>query len=344
MTFLRNCWYIAAWDHEVTADAPLSRRLLDEPVVLFRDENNAPVAISGVCPHRLAPLGAGRIEHGIVHCAYHGLGFDRTGACVHNPFGTPSRTMKVQTWPVVETFSAIWIWMGDADKADPSSIGDFAFNDPAQAYVGKGYLAVNASYELEIDNILDLSHIQFLHPTTLGSGQVANARYAWQQDGTAIWSNRDVTGEILTDALATAMGIAPGTPADRWIHTRWTAPANMVILAGAVPTGRPYAEGRETPTGHFFTPETAQSSHYFYSIAFPHQIGPQGQAVADAQVEFLGVPFQTEDLPMLEAQQRNLGTISLREAKLGWLPGDAAGARARQMLYASIDAEAVSVS
>jgi len=140
MTFLRNCWYIAAWDHEVTADAPLSRRLLDELVVLFRDANNAPVAISGVCPHRLAPLGAGRLEHGVVHCAYHGLGFDRTGACVHNPFGTPSRTMKVQTWPVVEQFSAIWIWMGDADKADPSSIGDFAFNDPAETYVGKGYL------------------------------------------------------------------------------------------------------------------------------------------------------------------------------------------------------------
>jgi len=153
-----------------------------------------------------------------------------------------------------------------------------------------------------------------------------------------------VSGEVLGDALASAMGITPGTVTDRWIHTRWTAPSNMVILAGAVPTGRPYAEGLETPTGHFFTPETAQSSHYFYSIAFPHQIGPQGQAIADAQVEFLSVPFHSEDLPMLEAQQRNLGTTSLREAKLGWLPGDAAGARARQMLYALIDAEAASAS
>lgn len=343
MTFLRNCWYVAAWDHEVSADKPLARRLLDEAVVLFRDGENNPKAISGVCPHRLASLGDGRLDNGVVHCAYHGLGFDGSGACVHNPFGPAGRTMKVQSWPVLEKFSAIWIWMGDPDQADAGLIDNFFFNDPATAYVGQGYLAINASYELEIDNILDLSHIQFLHPTTLGSGEVANARYEWKQDGAAIWSNRDVTGEILADGLAEAMGIVPGTPADRWIHTRWNAPANMVILAGAVPTGRPYAEGRETPTGHFFTPETAHSSHYFYSIALPHQIGPHGQALAATQIEFLSVPFRTEDLPMLEAQQRNLGARSLRDAKLGWLPGDAAGARARQILYAMIDAEAGSI-
>lgn len=42
---------------------------------------------------------------------------------------------------------------------------------------------------------------------------------------------------------------------------------------------------------------------------------------------------------MLEEQQRNLAGKSLRDVKLGWLPGDAAGARARQILYARMDAE-----
>ncbi len=31
--FLRNAWYVAAWDREVTAARPLGRTLLDEPVV-----------------------------------------------------------------------------------------------------------------------------------------------------------------------------------------------------------------------------------------------------------------------------------------------------------------------
>lgn len=339
MPYLRNTWYVAAWDREVSGNAVLQRRLLNEPVALFRNADGTPCATSAVCPHRYASLGLGRVENGVLHCGYHGLGFDGTGACVHNPFGEPAKSMRLTTWPVAERHGAIWIWMGDAAAADPALIPDFAFNDPAEAWVGKGYLHVRASYELEIENILDLSHIQFLHATTLGSSEVANGFYEWKQDGAAIWSNRDVSGEIMTDALAEAMGITPGEPADRWIHTRWNAPANLAIFAGAVPTGRPREEGRETPTGHFFTPETDETSHYWYSIAFPKAIGPAAQAMADEQVEFLTMPFRTEDLPMLEEQQRNLGGRSLREMKLGWLPGDAAGARARNLLYAQIDAE-----
>lgn len=339
MPFVRNAWYMAAWDHEVSAQAPLQRTLLNHRVALFRDADGAARATSAICPHRYASLGLGRLENGVLHCGYHGLGFDGSGACVHNPFGATSKTMKLETWPVAEKYSAIWIWMGEPERADPALLPDFAFNDPAQAFVGKGYLNVAASYELEIENILDLSHIQFLHPTTLGSGSVSDGVYEWKQEGDAIWSNRKVIGEIVPESLALAMGLTPGEPSDRWIHTRWNAPANMAIFAGAVPTGRPQGEGRETPTGHFFTPETDTSSHYWYSIAFPQYIGPHGQAMADEQVDFLSLPFRTEDLPMLEEQQRNLGGRSLRDVRLGWLPGDAAGARARNLLYAMIDAE-----
>ena len=34
--FLKNSWYVAAWDREF-GDRPLGRTLLNEPVVLFRD-------------------------------------------------------------------------------------------------------------------------------------------------------------------------------------------------------------------------------------------------------------------------------------------------------------------
>jgi vanillate O-demethylase monooxygenase subunit len=53
----------------------------------------------------------------------------------------------------------------------------------------------------------------------------------------------------------------------------------------------------------------------------------------------LRVPFETEDLPMLQEQQRNFGNRSLREANLGWLPGDAGDPRACNLIYARTDAQ-----
>jgi phenylpropionate dioxygenase-like ring-hydroxylating dioxygenase large terminal subunit len=339
MNWLRNAWYVAAWDREVRAGEILSRRLLNEPVVLFRDEAGTAKALAGVCPHRYASLARGKLIGGTVQCGYHGLRFDGAGKCVHNPFGSsapPNAT--VRSYPVVERYSAIWIWMGAPDLADPATIPDFGFQDPAVSFVGQGYLHVKANYELEIENILDLSHIEFLHPTTLGSGMVSAGRYESKQDGDTVWSNRDIAGEVMPDHLSRAMGVEPGKPADRWIHVRWDAPACMVVFAGAVPAGRPYSDGFATPTGHLFTPETERTSHYWYSIAFPRSM-PGGEEFAQRQVEFLSMPFKLEDLPMLEDQQANLGDGGLRGAKLAWLPGDAAGARARQILQRKIDAE-----
>lgn len=339
MGFIRNAWYVAAWDKEVSAEAMLPRTILGETLLLLRDAQGIAKAVSGICPHRYASLSMGRLVDGVIHCGYHGLGFDGSGACVHNPFGAPSKTMRLTSYTLVERHSALWIWMGDAALANPALIPDFAFNAPEESWVGQGYLMAKAGYELEVENILDLSHIQFLHASTLGSAEVAHGKYEWKQEGEQIWSNRDVFGEIMAPELAIAMGAPVGEPVDRWIYVRWDAPAHLAIFAGAVPTGRPKAEGRETPTAHLFTPETETTTHYFYSISFPRAMGEAGQTLAEQQVKFLSVPFETEDLPMLEEQQRNLAGRSLREAKLGWLPGDAAGARARQILYARQDAE-----
>lgn len=344
MTYLRNTWYVAAWDREVRHGAVLSRRLLNEPVVLFRNAAGEARAIAGVCPHRYASLGRGTVVDGAVRCGYHGLRFDGTGKCVHNPFGpTAPANASVRSYPVVERYSAIWIWMGAPERADPATIPDFGFQDPAAMFVGQGYLTVKANYELEIENILDLSHIEFLHPTTLGSGMVSAGRYESRQDGDTVWSNRDIAGEVMIDDLSRAMGVEPGKPADRWIHVRWDAPACMVVFAGAVPAGRPYSDGFQTPTGHLFTPETDRTSHYWYSIAVPRSM-PGGAEFVERQIEFLSVPFRTEDLPMLEDQQANLGDRTLRDVKIAWLPGDAAGARARQILQRRIEAESATTS
>ena len=143
----------------------------------------------------------------------------------------------------------------------------------------------------------------------------------------------------MTDELSQAMGVPPGSAVDRWINVRWNAPANMALFAGAVAAGRPQSEGRETPTSHLFTPETATTSHYWFGISFPKTMGELGARMAEEQINYLKHPFQTEDLPMLEAQQKNMGDQDLMALKPVWLPGDAAGARARGILRRMIAQE-----
>jgi phenylpropionate dioxygenase-like ring-hydroxylating dioxygenase large terminal subunit len=76
--FLRNSWYVAAWDREVSR-APLARMLLGEPVVLYRKADGTPIALEDRCCHRHLPLSRGRVEGDGLRCGYHGLRFDASG-------------------------------------------------------------------------------------------------------------------------------------------------------------------------------------------------------------------------------------------------------------------------
>jgi len=76
--FLRNCWYVIAWDHEVPADGLFARTVLNEPIVVFRTAGGF-AALEDRCCHRHAPLSKGRKEGDHVRCGYHGLKFDATG-------------------------------------------------------------------------------------------------------------------------------------------------------------------------------------------------------------------------------------------------------------------------
>src|SRR5258707_8728287 len=82
--FIRNAWYVGAWDHEVSRDL-LRRVILGEPVVFFRRNDGTPVALEDVCCHRQAPLSKGKLRGDFVECPYHGLQFNDAGAVVVVP-------------------------------------------------------------------------------------------------------------------------------------------------------------------------------------------------------------------------------------------------------------------
>ena len=120
--YLRNSWYVAAWDHEVGAGL-FPVRMLGEAIVLFRNTKGKVVALEDACPHRKLPLSMGRIKGDTVECGYHGLTFDSTGACTRVP-GVEKipHVACVRSYPVEERYGLLWVWMGEAAKADPTLI------------------------------------------------------------------------------------------------------------------------------------------------------------------------------------------------------------------------------
>ena len=348
MNYLRNVWYVAAWDHEVPGDRPFSRTLLGEPVVFFRNEDGQVQALLDRCPHRFAPLSKGKLVQGVIQCAYHGLEFKGDGACHRNPHGDGRipRGAVVQSYPVVERHSVVWIWMGDPDKANPDSIPDFRSMDPETRWVGKDYLLAKAEYQLETDNILDLSHIEFLHPDTLGSDAVKQAQSDVVQEDNTVYSRRLTRNERLMPSLEQRYGIPEGQLVDRWLDTRWDAPAVMELWVGVAPAGTPdpRAVGKRVPFVHLFTPETATTAHYWFATSYPRRMGEQGRLRAESDVKYLRKPFENEDLPMLEAQQAAIGEKDFWDMKPVLLAGDAAAVRVRRVLKAMIEAEQASLS
>lgn len=334
MSFLRNCWYIAGWADEFVEGRLMPRTFLNEPVVMFRDGKGVLCALQDRCPHRFVPLHVGRLKDDRIQCAYHGLSFDRTGYCVHNPHGNGAipKAARVRTYPMHERHGFAWIWMGETERADPSLIADFSPVDPNFFYVGKSYLHVRANYMLETDNILDLSHIEFLHESSLGSDGVAQGTTEVVQEGTTVYSKRLTHGERLTPDLERLRGIPPGQIVDRWLDVRWNAPALMLLETGFTPMGQPRSAGRSVHVAHVFTPETDSTTHYWFGIAFPRTLGNEGARLARENIDWLSQPFTKEDMPMLEAQQATIGDNDFWSLKPVLLASDAAAVRVRRTL------------
>lgn len=342
MGFLHNAWYVAAFSREVTAQAPFARTLLGRPVVLYRHENGDAIALDDRCPHRFAPLSQGRVVDGALECPYHGLRFGPAGTCVLNPHGdgrTPSAA-AVRRYPTRERYGAIWIWPGQPQLADTAPLRDFPFLDPEQYFTSEGYLRTQANYQLSADNLLDLSHFQYLHPNTLGSDAMARGTLRHGDDGDTVWVCRETSGERLQPFVAQAFGVAPDKRADRGLDVRWEPPGLLTIVVRVRETGAPLEATRVGISAHWLTPETEASTHYFFAFGLPREMGEAGAALVHSSVEGLMAPFRDEDLPMLEAQQRAIGAGDFWAMKPVMLSIDAGAVRARRIMERLIANEA----
>lgn len=328
--FLKNVWYAAWWADEVALGQLASRTIAGEPILFWREEDGTLRGLLDRCPHRYAPLSLGKKLEGGVQCGYHGIAFDGAGHCLANPHGPILSSLRVRAFPVVERYKIIWVWIGELADADPALLPDLDFADraPATAY-SRGFLPTAAGHQLIADNILDLTHADFLHANTLGGGSVTRSKPAIQEreDGT-VFIEWPAENEIALPFFRSEMP-DPDMLTDMWTSVLWHPNGVMTLRFGATPAGRPREEGIDTWSAHIVTPETDRTTHYRYFNTREYRTDD-----AEYNERFatgLRTAFTTEDKPMIEAQQRRLGDADLFDRSPVLLATDAASTRARRV-------------
>jgi vanillate O-demethylase monooxygenase subunit len=336
--FLRNCWYVAAWGKEL-ARTILARMICGDGVVLYRQVDGAPVALEDRCAHRRMPLSRGRLVGDAIECGYHGLQYDRTGACVRIPGQkTIPKSACVRSYPVVEKWRFAWIWMGDPTLADPALIPDLWMMDHPQWEVIEGDLIhVKGNYRLVTDNLLDPSHVSFVHRTTLGTDVVAEIPIATERTGRGVRVTRWILDSPPAPIYAKAGGFTGHV--DRWQIIDFIPPSLNIVDMGsaAAGTGAPQGDrsrGIELRSFNLITPETARSSFYFWAHVRNFALGDA--AMARFIKEQFTLAFH-EDVAVIEAVQN--ANDRLPESPIVDLAIDAAPVRARRILARLIAAE-----
>lgn len=265
-----NCWWVAAFANEVTRE-PLARWLLDTPVVLYRTEAGDAVALEDRCPHRQAPLSIGKLQGDAIECGYHGFQFGTDGRCVRVPTMSSPPPVKVETYPVREVGPLVWIYLGDKDRIDavpPPPVMDW-MTDPGFA-IRKGAMQIAANYLLLKENVLDLSHLGYVHASSFQITDWVNPPKV-TEDGDVVSYRQEFVRSPLPAGYALPLGLEPGTPWNRVGFGKSMSPAaheSGTIFYDPAATERP--NGRNF-FAHLTTPADMASMHYFFVIGRDHQ-------------------------------------------------------------------------
>jgi len=340
--YLLNTWYVAALSKEVEPTGLFKRTILEIPMLIYRKADGTAVAMYDRCPHRFVPLSLGRREGDDVVCAYHGLKFDCTGKCNHNPHGNrniPPNAI-VQTFTLLERYGFLWVWIGDqpADEAKLPDYGQLETGHPNG--VAHTYMKRPCHYELITDNVMDLSHVDHLHgeiistrgqltpqiPKVKSENDALSVRWLWEQTPPI---------QILAPFLP-----QPEVSARHFVEVIWTAPTNLQLTIGATQDPDAALDYDHTVAQfdlHVSTPEDEHNTHYYFATRRNH-IEEDG-AYNEAKIKGMHDAFVDEDGPILDAAHQRMGTNDFLSLQPALLTSDMGPVRVRRRLKQLIEAQ-----
>lgn len=239
---LRNFWYIACAASRLRS-IPRCTRVLDQDLVLFRDNSGKPHALLNRCCHRGTRLSLGKIVDGTLTCRYHGWRYEGSGQCVYIPSLVASESIpkgaKVPAYPCIEQDGYVWVWIGEAgpDPAAPPQIPKFALYRWHQ-----GSILMQCEAMKGIENNLDWCHPYFTHPWMHGQFYAARFRGFREQSYEIRLTDRGMV--VFTPVTASEDEPIPERPIvklsfdlpDR-VRAEFWSPFSFIVLMHFIPMG-----------------------------------------------------------------------------------------------------------
>lgn len=337
--FLMKAWYAAALSTDVDGEQLFHRKILGKSVLIYRTAKGKAVALHDRCPHRFAPLSLGRRYGDEIACSYHALQFNAQGQCTHNPHGNGHipKAAKVDTFAIEERYGFLWIWM-DPSEPDLSLLPDYSPLDighpNALAYT---YMHLPVNYELIIDNVMDLSHIDHVHgeiittrgklspivPQLLETNRNVSARWEWSQKPAMM---------IFAPFLP-----RPEDEAKQYFDITWSAPANIQLTVAAMQDSDTFDEALDQYDLHTCTPADEHSTHYFFATRRNHFVEDANYNAA--KIAGMHAAFEDEDGPIVKAVQDEMGDADFFSLNPVLMSNDAAPVKVRKLLDRMIRTE-----
>lgn len=353
--FVRNAWYIAASPADMEKGL-VARTIAGEAIVLYRAESGAIAALQDRCPHRLVPLSIGQVVGDNLRCGYHGAEFQPDGACARIPGqkATPS-SVRVRSFPVREQHGFIWVWTGDpALSSDETTLPDFWRSDADGWWGAYGHFeSMKVDYRMMNDNLIDVTHAEFVHPESLGGEELHFFRNAKHSDeyldrGMSYTIEKNAIkfrltannlgsegGPIWLQMIAESRGMESFSGDVHFtIDVEWCPPSYCQFLLSVRPSAEPETEMVRICNMHAAIPETETSTNYYYRSVRNYG----GEASIPVMKEIADFIFG-QDKPVLEAQQRLVGPVDLFDHKTVSFGGDRLPMEARRILNRMIEAE-----
>ena len=306
--FLKNAWYVAAWDHEIGRDLT-ARTILGETIVLYRKQDGAAAALEDACPHRKLPLSMGRIKGDEVECGYHGLTFDCSGTCTRVPGAERvPHVARVRSYPVQERYGLLWIWMGEATLADPARIFQVEhWGDPAWGINRGESMMLDCNYLYMTDNLLDPSHVAWVHQSSFASSACEETPLETTvgPNGVTVW--RWMLDSEPAPFYAPFLRFSGNC--DRKQHYEVHYPCNAIIKAIFSPAGTGGEERPQHPdtflmdSYNFMTPvDEAHTRYYWFQM---RNFAPDDTEVSTRFAASVRGAFE-EDRVVLQAVQKGM--------------------------------------
>ncbi len=331
--FLKNSWYVFSWDYEVT-DKPVGRVIIEQPIVVWRNADGQVMAAEDRCPHRHAPLSFGRIEGNQLRCMYHGMKFNEAGECIEMPLMDTAPKCSIRMYPVVEKDSWIWVWTGDPNKADIDLIPTgWGINDPNKP-MNASSIEYDANYQLVHDNLTDLSHLDFVHATTL---RPITGAYWAESEPEVTPQGRSI--KISRWFLDCDNPANPDARLDAWSSYDFVAPGIFILYGARFPAGTAEKCDFKEPKGikplfenieqQAVTPIGPKRTAYHFATGLIMDADKLTDAVK-ARMAVVKDAFN-EDRAIIEAQQK-IWDLTPEDHKKQFLPIDKAPTIMRRMM------------